>query len=285
MKTKYSRIAIMAVALLALCACQPSLEDTTLELVDPDQSAVQYTFDKQTVSIQFNCNRTWKATTAAEWMEIATDKGSAGEAQTLTINLKENPDYSYRTDEIILSAGKAQLVITLTQEPQFYYLVLEDFDSELLIVEDSLPSGWRTLDADGDGYIWRTFRDTTGAAYAASWSYYDALYKTLSPDNTMTTPLFEIPAEGFSIKWDAKGSNADYLGDKFQVWVGTIADDTLYFGKMLYEGVTTSSTELSHFEYNLDEFKGITICIAFRHYDSTDLSSVLITNVEVSNRH
>ncbi len=280
------RPVLFVAALLFFVACEPSLENTTLELTDPGQATTTYTSDKQYVNIQFDCNRSWKVSTAADWIDIETRKGSSGEALTLKLKLAANKSYAYRTEEVIIAAGKATLALTVTQEPEIVYLLNENFNRSTLLVEDDLPSGWNTIDNDGDGYGWRCCRDSQEQTYAYSESYDEYLGKVLSPDNVMATPLFEVPSEGFYAKWDVKSSASaeKYLGDKYEVWIGTIAGGSLYFGKKICEEVTTSSSEFTHHEYCLDDFKGVTICLAFRHYDSTNLSRVLVTNIQVTNK-
>ncbi len=280
------RPVLFAFALISLAACQPSLEDTELTLTDPSQEETTYTCSKQYANITFDCNRSWKASTAADWIDIETSKGSSGEALTLKLKLSANKGYVYRTEQVTISAGKAVLTVKVTQEPEIVYLLNENFDRTSLLVEEELPSGWNTIDNDGDGYAWRCCRDTLNQTYAYSESYDEYLGKVRTPDNVMATPLFEVPSDGFYAKWDVKSSaSADkFLGDKYEVWICTISGNTLYYGKKICEEVTASATELTHHEYCLDEFKGIPICLAFRHYDSTDLSRVLVTNIQVTNK-
>ena len=124
----------------------------------------------------------------------------------------------------------------------------------------------------------------TEQAFAFSASYYDLTGKTLSPDNVMVTPTFKVPSKGFMLRWDARGNDPEYLGDKYQVWIAAVVDNAVQLGIQVCEEATTSATELTHHEISLDDYDGAKFCIAFRHYDSTDLARVLITNVEVSNR-
>ena len=86
------------------------------------------------------------------------------------------------------------------------------------------------------------------------------------------------------LKWDSRGSDVDYLGDKYQVFVAKSGDfNPIVPSAVLCEEVTTSATELTHHEFNLDLFAGVDVWVVFRHFDSKGLSRVLITNVEVTN--
>lgn len=278
-------IIYMALMVFALSACQPSGDDVVLELADGTTGPVKFDKERQTARVKFNCNRSWKATSSDEWIEIDNGKGSAGDGQVLKFYLSPNPGYLYRTGTITFNAGGTVMDLQVIQEPEIVYLVNEIFNTKDLIVESPLPDSWISIDSDGDGFEWRCWRDPeTGETFAFSASYYDVLGKTLSPDNVMLTPTFKIPAKGFSLRWDVRGNDPEYLGDKYQVWIAAIVDNTVQLGIKVCEEETTSATTLTHHEVSLEDYDGATFCIAFRHCESTDLARVLITNVEVSNR-
>ena len=275
----------IAVALFALCSCGPMGDDVELALVNADPDALLYTFDHQTVRLKMDCNRSWKASCSDDWIELVTPKGGEGEAQDFKFSLTKNPKYTYRTGEIVIKAGDRSLVLTVTQEPELNYLVKENFYSRNLILEGALPSGWSSQDNDGDGFGWRCWRDPeTEQTFAYSCSFESNLWRSLTPDNWMITPRFTVPSDGFSVKWDTRGSDAEYLGDKYEVCVGYYENNSpMAVLATLCQGETTSATELTHYSFNLDAYKGRWICIAFHHYDSEGLARVLVTNVEVSN--
>ena len=270
---------------LSLCACQPSGDDIILELVNKDPSNLLYTFDHQKVSLEMDCNRSWKASCSEEWIEIETVKGSDGEDQKFTFVLSSNSGYIYRTGEIVIKAGDRDLVLTVTQEPEIRYFIKENFNVPNLYVEQKLPSGWLTVDIDNDGFGWKCWRDPeTQETFAYSCSYEYDLESVLTPHNLMVSPSFNLPGEGFLLKWDSRGSDVDYLGDKYQVFVAKSGDfNPIVPSAVLCEEVTTSAMELTHHEFNLDLFAGVDVWVVFRHFDSKGLSRVLITNVEVTN--
>ena len=286
----YSFAMMLMVALVMLCACQPSLEDTVLELTNPE-SEESYTYERQEGWFKFNCNRTWKASCSEPWLELETTRGSAGDGQWVDFMLARNEGYHYREAVVTITAGKAVLEVVVRQAPNIVYYLNENFDSSDLLVEADLTSGWvgeqnSTLDIDGDGFGWRRWRDPdTELTYAYSCSYMESLYRALKPDNWMVSPRFTVPETGFSLRWDSKGSNAEYLGDKYEVYIASYKDgEALQLIEKICDEVTTSAEELTHHQFNLDEYVDYRICVAFHHYDSYDLAKVLITNVEVSNR-
>ena len=149
------RIIFMALMVFALSACQPSGDDVVLELADGTTGPVKFDKERQTARVKFNCNRSWKATSSDEWIEIDKGKGSAGDGQTLKFYLSSNAGYLYRTGTITFNAGGKVMELQVIQEPEIVYLIREDFDSQSLLVEKDLPDRWISIDSDGDGYEWR----------------------------------------------------------------------------------------------------------------------------------
>ena len=274
-----------------VCSCNPSLENTTLELsVGSADDVLEYTFDRQTASIRINCNRTWKAVSSQPWLVVETPHGSAADNQAVQFRLYANPGYAYRQAALTITAGKASMVLNVNQAPDIVYLINENFDRPNLFVELEVPEGWygdgtSALDKDGDGIGWRCWRDpATDLTYVYSCSFREDLYRAYRPDNWLVSPVCDIPVEGFSLRWDSKGSDPEYLHDKYQVYVVSFDDGVLQPIQLLYEEDITNADQLLSHCFSLDAYVGQKIRIAFRHYDSYDLAWVLITNVEVSNR-
>lgn len=280
-----NRFAYMAALMLALCACQPMGDDIVLQLTTEDPETLLYTNERQVVKVYLDCNRSWTASCSEDWIELETTKGEEGEAQDFRFVLIANKRYSYRTGEIVIKAGDRDLVLTVTQEPEIMYCVKENFDSSGLLLEGEIPRTWVNVDFDSDGYVWRCWRDPeTEQTFAYSASYDDSRARALTPDNWLLTPVIYFPEPSFSVKWDARSSDADYTGDKYEVWV-LLYDETNPLSRVekIFEGTVDSATELTHHEISLAKYDRIKIRIGFRHCESTGLSRVLITNVEVSN--
>lgn len=281
MKAYYKLILIAFFCLL--CSCQPT--DGYLELVGDDPDHLVYTSEGQDVRLKLSSSRSWKAACAEEWLEIQTPKGGAGEEQNFKFNLSPNIVAKNRTAEITITAGAETLVLTVTQQAPLVNYIDENFDSYGLLYLGELPSRWYSIDADGDNNGWYSFRDPeTQETFA--WSYsYDDYFGALEPDNWMVTPRFNFPEPGVSVRWDSRGSDPEYPGDKYEVWVAMYQDGgSLQRLEKLCEETVDSATELKHHQYSLDKYDNITICIAFHHFDSKGLGGILITNVEVSNR-
>ena len=254
----------IAALLFVLCSCVQ--KDVVLELVDDDPDALIYTDEGQTARLKLTSSHSWKASCSAEWIELLTPKGSAGDEQTFKFTLSPNKEAKTRTAEITLSAGGQTLVLTVKQQPVIVYYVNENFDSDNLIYENELPARWVTIDADGDHFGWRCYRDPeTNQTFAYSASYYTGV---LIPDNWMLTPRFKFPESEVSVRWDSLGYDPEYPGDKYEVWVAMYKDgeDLQLLEKICTETVE-STTELTHHKVSIEKFDDITICIAFHHFD------------------
>lgn len=289
---KQIHLIMISLAAALVCACGPAV-DANLEMADGSDGHLEYTNARQTIAVKINSNTSWKAVSDADWLVVETAKGEAGEDVEIQFTLAPNADYAYRDAIITVTAGKATLQIYVTQQPQLLYLINENFDGEDLILEATFTNGWygdnnAALDVDGDGFGWRRIRDTeTGMTYAYSCSYQEDLDRILSPDNWLVSPRVTIPATGFLLRWDAKGYDPDpqYLGDKYEVYIADYDDgQPLQLLSKVCEEVTTSATRLTSHKIELDAYVGRRICLAFHHYESYNLSKVMITNVEISNR-
>ena len=291
MKKIFMLLAILAGALTLMCSCQPSLDDTVLELTDPDVPTGVYTCDAQEGFVLINCNRTWTAKCSDDWLRLGTKRGGSDLGQPIKFYMQANNSYFYRNTKITIKAGGATLEFEVVQMPDIRYLLKEDFSIDESMEEDNLPSGWygdggSALDIDGDGYGWRCWRDPeTDLTYAFSMSYYESRGRALSPDNWMTSPRFVVPEAGFWLRWDAKCNDPEFTGDKYEVYIADYNDgEALELLNKVCEEVTTSADELTSHKVSLDEYAGRRICVAFHHFDSYNIDRVMITNVEVSNR-
>ena len=285
------KICTFAAALLAMislmclmCSCQGG--DTELSLVEGDPDNLVYTCEHQTVELQIDSNRSWKASCSEDWLEMGESSGKAGEGQLLSFTLTENKEYSYRNAQVTLKAGGQELVLTIVQEPRIYYYLNEDFNVTGIIVDEDLPSGWYSIDNDGDGWGWRCVKyGDTPQTYAYSASYYDDIDRTLSPDNYLVSPPFTLPSQDFRLRWESATYDTEYPGDKYEVYTSRIVDGRLELLVKIYEGQTSASADAEEHLVSLENYDGLEdVRITFRHFDSVGLGRLLITNVEVSNR-
>lgn len=164
------------------------------------------------------------------------------------------------------------------------YLLQESFDA------GSLPTGWITLDQDGDGYTWdaetplNAFTTHTGAGCIASASYINNV-GALTPDNWLITPALAIPASGSTVlSWWATGQDASDYAEHYEVLVsttGTAASD--FNATPLYEETVATSRDYQNRTVDLSSYAGQTIYIAFVHNETTNMFWLDLDDVEVYN--
>ena len=177
----------------------------------------------------------------------------------------------------------AILFATLAVNAQYTYIMQESFES------NALPTGWVTIDADGDGFNWAVMNHTddrmvphTGDALVASASYDNEGEVALTPDNWLITTGITIPADANqpTLSWWVTGQDADWAEEHYAVYISTSGQTVSDFSSAaVYEGDATG--EYVQQTVNLSSFVGQTIYIAFRHYNITNMFFLNIDDIEV----
>lgn len=145
---------------------------------------------------------------------------------------------------------------------------------------------WKFIDADGDGYGWdiETWNGSdyhnNGTNAAASASYINSI-GALNPDNWMITPQLIIPAEGATLKYYVGGVDANYYQEHYTIYVSTTGSNTSDFTNNVVASNTVSNVNFTQKSYDLSNYAGQTIRIAFRHHNSADVYWMLIDDLEV----
>ncbi len=158
----------------------------------------------------------------------------------------------------------------------------EDFEGENAL------DNWTLVDVDNDQKNWFLFsgesndqgHESAQCASSASWQA-----NPLTPNNWMISPAIEVPNTTSSVNLEfwVKGQDPAYAAEKYSVYLSsgnTVADFT---GT---DGVTLFDAQLSTAEWvkkttSLNDYKGQTIYIAFRHHDITDMFRINIDDVVV----
>lgn len=161
----------------------------------------------------------------------------------------------------------------------------EDFESK---TDGTLPEGWTTIDADGDGYNWFTFTtsetDANGnpvlfgstCATSASWVSSGAL----TPDNWLISPA--VPLNGTLSVW-LRGQDPNYASEHFAIYLSTATTitDVSDFNVTLV-GETVAQDELTEYTADLSAYAGQMGHIAIRHYNITDMFRLNVDNFSIS---
>lgn len=158
---------------------------------------------------------------------------------------------------------------------------------------NGIPSTWTNIDADGDSYAWMRCNEVFSQGYgvdgsdcAASASYINGT-GALSADNYLVTPTMHIPgAGGYKLTYYVGNFQAEFP-DSYSVLVGTVENGVFVSKATLYSGASSvglydNNDPMEQKTFNLDEFKGQDVQIAFRH-NCTDMYWLMIDNVKVSN--
>lgn len=156
--------------------------------------------------------------------------------------------------------------------------------------DNGIPSTWTTIDADGDGYNWRSTLEVTGSTLAdadgngAVFSQsYDNTDGVLNPDNYLVTPKIYI--DGTTLTWQVAAQDASYPNEHYAVLVGTIENGVFVSKGTLFEetfsGTSKAATSFYNRSVSLADYKGQSLCIAFRHYNCSDMFYLNIDNVKV----
>ena len=149
----------------------------------------------------------------------------------------------------------------------------------------TMPAGWLSIDADGDGQEWMfSYLYGQGAAHdgsngmlaSASWTQ---SMGALTPDNWVFTNAITVPnTDNPTLAWFEKGQDASWCAENYSVYVAT--DQTIASATLLHDYTATGSWVCR--TINLAAYKGQTVYFAFRHHDVSDMFILDIDDVMVS---
>ena len=143
---------------------------------------------------------------------------------------------------------------------------------------DALPSGWKTIDADGDGWRWYTpaellnergldilgFKRHSGEGFVSSPSFVNNV-GALNPDNWLITSQVEL--HGTVSAWLC-GQDPTDNKEHFAFYVSTTGTDTSDFTQISEEFITTG--EYKQYTADLSAYAGQMGYIAVRHFNVSD---------------
>ena len=165
--------------------------------------------------------------------------------------------------------------------------------------KDEFESQWTNVDADGDGFKWKHIDNSgsetgkmlthSGECLVYSESFNNGAENEpsiiLTPDNWLFSPSIALSnGTNFLSYWVAPQDN-DWPNDKYAVYVAsntTPGEHYMLFQETLVANGTTRDGECFRRVLAIpDNFKGQSIHIAFRHYDSRDIYVMKIDDVSV----
>ena len=158
-------------------------------------------------------------------------------------------------------------------------LLDQNFDGEV--------ADWAIADQDGDGNNWGIlqFQDSNGAAVgtplAVSFSYDNATYTALTPDNWLMAPAVTL-GQASKLTYKIGSVDASYL-DYYGVFIAVGEGD---FEQLIAETAPNDATDenvlgLVDREIDLANYAGQEVTIAFRHFNSSDMFALGLDDVKI----
>src|SRR5574344_22611 len=146
---------------------------------------------------------------------------------------------------------------------------------------------WMAVDVDSDGYNWYIIEGIEGYAHtgqgvAVSESYVND--SALTTNNWFIGPALQLPAgDTLELSWYVVSLEMyPHNSDKYSVYISTTGTDIEDFTTCVYTETLDGVNSYAKKSILLGAYKGQTIHIAFRHYDCTDKSAVLLDDITIS---
>lgn len=219
-------------------------------------------------------------------------------------------DTKYQTGSIIIPEGELFGYIPLNilqRKGNATYIVLEDSEdarankptsvlnlkmtAEKTIyftesLTEGIPSGWNTLDKDGDGLNWY-FYEKWSMVISDSYDYDSG--NALKPENYLITPAISIPASATNpeLMFDIAASATNAYKEKYKI----VASENPLTSENCRDAIVLRDyTELTDAyskknfqteQIDISALKGKTVYIGFVHGDCSDMESLIVKNVVV----
>lgn len=154
--------------------------------------------------------------------------------------------------------------------------------------DDEDISNWTIYDEDGDTYMWETVAlGSPNTPAIASYSYDNATFTALSPDNYIVSPAIDLStATSAILKFKVKTQDPAWPNETYSVYVATTNSVAAFLANpaLLSENAASNGTGGVFYGKTVDlsAFAGQSqVYVAFRHHDSTDNFSLHIDDVSV----
>lgn len=168
----------------------------------------------------------------------------------------------------------------------FFY----DFDNGLF-------DGWRTIDADEDGFTWRLTTDIMGPGYGYNGSKYCILSQSycvdsiggLTPDNYLITTDKYLVQEGSELSYYVCAQDETCPVEHYSVLISTVdnpteSDFTVLWEETMTRGAVTRGQGAWYKRvFDLSDYAGEEIYIAFRHFNTYGQFYLNLDNIALSN--
>ena len=159
-----------------------------------------------------------------------------------------------------------------------YFWDFEDAQAE----DNSLPGGWTSIDADGDGYGWYHLNQAaegnwnchSGNGHVTSASYMGGV---LYPNDWLVSP--QVTLNG-SLSFWAAGQDASWADEVFAVYVTTGDPNDVDSYVKISDDITATGV-VTEYTFDLSEYAGQVGYVAIRHYNVSDMFRLNIDDVTI----
>lgn len=239
-------------------------------------------------NIQCNSGQiyTITATSGNPTMGTVTGGGSYADGATATLTAMPNSGYHFVRWQDNNTQNPRTITVTANATYTAYFEADGGDDDCPTITSfpwnatfDESLSCWKTVDADGDGYNWMNYQDYV---VSESYSYFDGTNQGLTPDNWLISQRIQIPSSGtYTLSWTAAGLSDDYYNEHYSVYVSTTGDNPSDFMTQLFSETLNTPNAVNR-NVSLNNYRGQTVRIAFRHHNTNDVFVLGIANVKIS---
>ena len=204
--------------------------------------------------------------------------------------------------EVYLEDGVYEVTLTVEPEQDLHYNELEASERLSLVStifrerfddpdleEDFPPEGWSLIDLNGDGRNWywdSSMGEDEMEYYIMSDSWDVNTGEALEPDNWIITPKIDLAdLEEVMLEFlvTPRASGPEFRTEKYSVLVSTTGTEVEDFETIYSERLEPDMENWVWMLRSLDlsEFAGEEVHVAFRHHDSTDLWSIVLTDIHL----
>jgi hypothetical protein len=151
----------------------------------------------------------------------------------------------------------------------------QSFEEEMFV-----PECWTSIDADGDGQNWFQYGALNSAyaglfsAASASWT---ASTGALTPDNYLVTPQLVLGTDEV-LNYHVGAQDPSYPAEKYGVYISTTGNEEADFATELFVETMTNG-DWENRNVDLSDYNGMTVYLAFRHYDVSDEFYLKLDNI------
>lgn len=230
----------------------------------------EYTFEIPTTAFDAGKELTFSAEVVYDGDEVPANNSATA---TTTIN-----ESGVNAPLNLVAVGNADGTIVANWEVTAPAPFTEEFEQDTEgNTNTDLPSGWTSIDNDGDGLMWyhltgENFKNHSGIGHVTSASYQGT---ALTPDNWLVTPKAML--DGTFSFW-ASGQDASYAAEVFAVYVSTTDATSIANFEKISDDLTADSV-MTEYTFDLSSYEGVEGYIAIRHYNVTDMFRLNVDDI------